>query len=119
VTFSCVFEGFSRVDLQAISDPLLLLVDALDGLLSSEALFLNSEDALLGNVFTDRHPPLLRHIWWEFVSQSAIATLFQAFALCGQIESLWRAIGNRLSHPLLISALEFDSLIVSEDSATT
>jgi hypothetical protein len=87
---------------------LLLSVDALDCLLSSESLVVDSADALLQILFTFRHPPLLRHIRWAFVSQTAIASLCEDPALCHPTKSFWQAFSDWLAHP----DRNIDSLIV-------
>jgi hypothetical protein len=70
VTLSSAFTTHSRIYLHSISDLLMLSVDALDSLLLSEAFIVDSEDALLQILFSLGRPPLLRHIRWEFVSES-------------------------------------------------
>jgi hypothetical protein len=87
VTLSSAFAASSRVQVQAVSDRSLLSVDALDGLLSSESFLVDSEGALLRLLVMLRHPPLLRHIQWEFVSTTAIASLCEDSALCRPTES--------------------------------
>jgi hypothetical protein len=110
VTLSSAFTAHSRVYLHSVSDLLLLSVDALDTLLSSESFIVDSEDALLQILFPLRHPPLLHHIRWEFVSAAAITSLCENQMLFPPTESLWLAVGDRLLHP----PGWMDSLIVSE-----
>jgi hypothetical protein len=74
----------------------------------------DSEDALLHILFKLGHPPLLRHIRWEFVSAAAIASLCEDRALSHPPESLWLTVSDRLAHPLPPPAREIYSLIVSE-----
>jgi hypothetical protein len=114
MTLSSAFAAYSRVYLQSTSDLSLLSVDALDGLLSSESFMVYSEDALLPILLTLWHPPLLRHIRWEFVSATVITYLCEDPALFHSTESLWLAVSDRLSHPPLPPARQIDSLIVSE-----
>jgi hypothetical protein len=114
VTLSSAFSASSRVYLQSTSDVSVLSVDALDGLLSSESFFVDSEDALLRILFTLGHPDVLRHIRWEFVSTPAIASHCEDPALLHPTESLWLAAADRLSHPPPPPARAIDSLIVSE-----
>jgi hypothetical protein len=92
----------------------LLSVDELDSLLSSESFMVNSEDTLLQILFTLGHPPLLRHIRWEFVSAAAITSLCEGLTLFPPTESLWLAVADRLLHPPPPPAPEIDSLIVSD-----
>jgi hypothetical protein len=114
VTLSSVFATDSRVYLQSVSSLSLLSVDALNDLLSSESFLFDSEDALLQILFTHRHPSLLRHIRWEFVSTAAIASPYEDPALFHPTESLWLAVADRLLPPPPPPAPEIDSLIVSE-----
>jgi hypothetical protein len=95
---------------------LLLFVDALDGLLSSESFMVDSEEVLLQILFTLRHPLLLRHIRWEFVSAAAIASLCEDPALFHPTESLWLTIADRLAYPSPPPSpeREIDSLILSD-----
>jgi hypothetical protein len=104
MTLSSVFATCSLVSLRSVSDLLLLSVDALDDLLSSESFLVDSEDALLRLLAPLRHSLLLRHIRWEFVSAAAIASLCEE-----STESLWLAVVDRLMNP---SGL--DSMIVSQ-----
>jgi hypothetical protein len=94
VTLSSAFAAHSRVSLQSISDVSLLSVDALDSMLSSESLLVNSEDALLRILVPLGHPSLLRHIQWRFVSTAAIASLCEDLT-----ESLWLTVADRLVNP--------------------
>jgi hypothetical protein len=73
-----------------------------------------SEDALLQILCPLGHPPLLRHIRWEFVSTAAIASLCDDLTFFPPTESLWLAVADRLLHPPPPPASEIDSLIVSE-----
>jgi hypothetical protein len=99
----------SHVYFHSVSDVSLLSVHALESLLSSESFMVDSEDALLQILFTLGHPPLLRHIRWEFVSAIAIASLCEDLTFCPPTESLWLAVADRLLRPP-----GFDSLIVSD-----
>jgi hypothetical protein len=112
VTLSSAFAAHSRVYLHSVSDVSLLSVDALDSLLSSESFIVDSEDALLQILFTFGHPPLLRHIRWDFVSAAAIASLCEDLTFCPPTESLWLSVADRLLHPPPPPG--FDSLIVSD-----
>jgi hypothetical protein len=98
VTLSSAFAANSRVYLHSVSDVSLLSVDALNSLLLSESFMVDSEDALLHILFMLGHPPLLRHIRWEFVSAAAIASLCANLTFCPPTESLWLAISDRLLH---------------------
>jgi hypothetical protein len=69
----------------------------------------NSEDALLQILFPLGHPPLLRHIRWEFVSAAGITSLCEDLTFCPPTESLWLVVADRL----LDLRGWFDSLIVS------
>jgi hypothetical protein len=82
VTLSSAFAAHSRVYLHSVSDVSLLSLDALDSLLSSESFMVESEDALLQILFPFGHPPLLRHIRWEFVSTAAITSLCEDPRMC-------------------------------------
>jgi hypothetical protein len=104
---SNAFATHSRVYLQSISDVLLLSVDALDDLLSTESFLVDSEEVLMRILILLRHPPLLRHIRWEFVS-TALITSFDE----DSTESLWLTVADRLIAPPPSPGL--DSLIVSE-----
>jgi hypothetical protein len=97
VTLSIAFAAASRSYLQSVSALSRLSVDALDGLLSSEPFLVDSEDALLQILYKLRHPPLLRHIRWEFMSAAAIASLCEDPALFHPTESLWLAVADRRS----------------------
>jgi hypothetical protein len=72
----------------------------------------DSEDAFLQILLPLGHPPLLRHIRWEFVSTAAITSLREDLTLCPPAESLWLAVADQLLHPP--PAREIDSLIVSD-----
>jgi hypothetical protein len=74
----------------------------------------DSEDALLQILFPLGHPPLLRHIRWEFVSAAAITSLCEDLTFCHPTESLWLSVADRLLHPPPPPAPEIDSLIVSD-----
>jgi hypothetical protein len=112
VTHSNAFAARSRVDLKWVSNLLLLSVDALDDLLSTESFMVNSEDALLRILQQFQCPVLLRHIQWEFLSPGAITTIFKDPGLCNCTELLWRSVSDRLTHPPLPPGL--DSRIVSQ-----
>jgi hypothetical protein len=72
----------------------------------------DSEEALLQILFPLGHPPLLRHIRWEFVSPAAITSLCEDLTLCSPTESLWQAAADQLL-PLPPPPIpEIDSLIV-------
>jgi hypothetical protein len=114
VTLSSAFAAHSRVYLHSVSDVSLLSVDALDSLLSSESFIVDSEDALLQILFPLGHPPLLRHIRWEFVSAPAIASICEDLTFCPPAEPLWLAFADQLLHPPPPPAPEIDSLIVAD-----
>jgi hypothetical protein len=114
VTLSRAFAAHLHVYLHSVSDVSLLSVDALDSMLLSESLMVDSEDALLHILLTLAHPPLLRHIQWEFVSSAAITSLCEDLTFCHPTESLWLAVADRLLQPPPPPAPEIDSLIVSD-----
>jgi hypothetical protein len=77
--------------------------------MSNESFAIDSEDALLRILLALRHPPLLCHIWSQFVIRAALPEPFKKHALCDRTESLWRAVSDRLAPP----PVGFDSLIIS------
>jgi hypothetical protein len=75
---------------------------------------IDSADALLRILLAFRHPPILRHVQWEFVSPTAIATLFEDPASYSLTESPWRAVAGLLTRSPPSTAPQFNSLIVDE-----
>jgi hypothetical protein len=112
ITLSKAFMTHSRIDLQRISNLLLLSIDALDDLLLTESFIVDSEDSLFKILYQFQCPILLRHIQWEFLSSKVITTLFKDPTLYSCTESLWRSISDRLIH--LPLPLGLDSQIVTE-----
>jgi hypothetical protein len=108
------FTVRSRVSRQSVSNPLLLSIDALDDLLSSESFFVDSEEALLDILLTIGHPSLLRHIQWSFINTSTITPLCENPVLCHPTEPVWMALVNRLSRPPSPPIGHIDSLVVSD-----
>jgi hypothetical protein len=88
VALSSAFASHSGVYLDSFSGVSLLSVDELDTLLWSEPFMVDGEAALLRVLFACGHPPLIRHIRWEFVSTAAIASPCEDPALCHPKESL-------------------------------
>jgi hypothetical protein len=87
-----------RIDLGS-TDVSLLSVEALDSLLSSESVSVESEDALLrillklGSGYRD----LLRHIEISFLSQDGLSLLDEHFWI--PPESVWHCVVERIRHP--------------------
>jgi hypothetical protein len=86
-----------------------LSVDAVDGLLSSAAFWVESEDALLDCLLKlgPAYSPLLRHIQPTFLSPDGLCTFLDHLAR--PPESAWLSLAERLQKPF-----GFDSLIVSD-----
>jgi hypothetical protein len=99
-------------DLNSLSTNILsqLSFDALDDLLSSPSLQIESEDALLSFILNlgSSYSPLLRHIQLEFLSSAGICQLRDCFATCDFSESLWCGVVIFLTTPRV------DSLIISD-----
>jgi hypothetical protein len=86
-----------------------LSMDAVDGLLSSAVVWVESEDALLDCLLElgPAYSPLLRHIQPAFLSPGGLRVLLDHLA--HPPESVWPSLAERLQKPV-----GFDSLIVSE-----
>jgi hypothetical protein len=114
VILSSAFAGGSRFDFRSVGELSLLSGEALAGLLSSESLVVDSEDALLQVLLALGRPGLLCHIRLEFLSAGAIAGLFKDLASCGHTEPLWRGVADWLTRPPPPPTPEIDSLIISQ-----
>jgi hypothetical protein len=90
-------------------DVSIVSVEALDNLLLTENISIESEDSLLclilklGSGYRD----LLRHIQLEFVSEDGLSLLSEYLKI--PPESIWECAAERISHPLFLG----DSLIIS------
>jgi hypothetical protein len=113
-TVSAFSSDHSRMYLKSALDLSLLSVDALDDLLSSESILVDSEEALVQFLFRLGDPFLLRHIQWQFVSAAAITSLCEDPVLFPPMVVIWQSVVNRLTTPPILPGSENDSLIVKE-----
>jgi hypothetical protein len=99
-----------RIDLESV-DISILSVEALDSLLLSEIISVESEDSLLQFILKlgSGYRDLLRHIQLEFLSEDSFGTLDEHLGI--PPESVWQCAVEWTTHPLSRS---FDSRIISE-----
>jgi hypothetical protein len=98
-----------QIDLES-ADLSVLSVEALDNLLSSESISVESEDALLHFILKlgPGYRDLLRHIEIGFLSKDGLSLLEEDFEI--PPESLWQCAAERIAHPPFL----FDSRIISD-----
>jgi hypothetical protein len=102
--------------LDSIGDLSLLSIDALDDLLSSDSLRVESEDALVTRLLQlgSAYSFLLHHVRFGLLSLESVSALANRFADFSFTESIWEGVAARLPLPRPPPAPPLDSLIVSD-----
>jgi hypothetical protein len=96
-----------RLDLESV-DVSILSIDALDSLLLSESVSVESEDSLLRIILKlgPDYRNLLRHIQIAFLNEDGLSLLEEHFEI--PPESLWECVAERIAHPPLSSRIISD-----------
>jgi hypothetical protein len=107
IVLSSSFSALDSLSTKILSQ---LSIEALDELLSSRSLVIESENPLLSFVVNlgSSYSPLVRHIQFQFLSSARICQLCDCFATCDLSESLWCRFASFLIRPRVWSLIVSD-----------